>query len=285
MAGSLKIIKNRIRSIGNTKKVTRALEMISVSKLNSANNFLPALRNYYAKLDAALNSFFGNAGKLSSPFLREGNPGGKIVLCLITSDSGLCAAYNHNIIRVAEEFIGKCGKDKIQLVAVGKKGLTYFRKRDVLILDSYTELRGRYAEETAGKLASSLIEVFAAGQASQIYVAYTHYKSAMVYIPTINKLLSLDIPLVEDMPCILEPDKDRVGEELIPKYLSARTKLMLLEAFTCEHAARTIAMKTATDNAEELLEQLILKRNKIRQATITQDIMEVTSSCEALKNA
>jgi F-type H+-transporting ATPase subunit gamma len=283
MMRSLRRIKNRIRSIENTEKVTRALEMISVVKLNRIDNILYAIRPYLLKLESIVNNFINSTEQLSSPFLEERPHRQNLGLCLITSDSGLCGMYNDNIIRLAEEFIRIQGKDKIKLIAIGRKGLNYFKKRNLQILNSYIGLNGRYSDKISDEITNALTNIFLSGEVCEVYVAYTHYETALRYKPMIKKLLNIEAPGSQEIEYILEPNKERILEELLPRYISMQTRLFLLEAFSCEHAARTVAMKTATDNANELLERLILQRNKARQANITQEIMEIISSTEALK--
>jgi F-type H+-transporting ATPase subunit gamma len=283
MARSLKQIKTRIRSIQNTEKVTHAMEMISVSKLNRIDHILNAIRPYSSRLESILNNFINSIQPLSNPFLEKKITSGKTCLCLITSDMGLCGVYNNNIIRLAEEFIIKSGKENIVLVAIGRKGLNFFRKRGMRILNSYIQMNGRYSQQAFEEITNNLIDIFTSGRADEIYIAYTRYINALIQKPTIEKFLNIEITAGEEFEYILEPDKERILEELIPRYLSTKKKLFLLEAFTSEHAARTVAMKTATDNANELLDKLILQRNKLRQANITQEIMEIVASSEALR--
>ncbi len=283
MTRSLKAIKNRIRSITNTKKVTSALEMISVSKLNRTDVILYPLRAYGSRLESCLDGLVHAASGFSSPFFLKKEGDGTLAICLITSDSGLCAGYNNNIIRAAEKFIRERGREKIGLIAVGKKGLNHFKRQGVRVLEAFTDLHGRYSQATAEKLAFTLTDIFITRKVSEVYVAFTKYQSAFTHTPMINKFLNLDTGTAEGIPYLLEPDKERIQEELLPKYILTKVKLLLLEAFTSEHAARTLAMKAATENASELLDKLLLQRNKVRQANITQDIMEVVSSSEALR--
>jgi F-type H+-transporting ATPase subunit gamma len=284
MAQSLREIKNRIRGISNVNKVTHAMEMISIAKLRPVKNQFLQARQFSLKIEALLKDLLSGAKNISHPLLKERKVLNKMAICLITSDTGLCGNYNHNVIRVVEDFINKYGRDKIMLITVGKKGLTYFKKRGVDIAHSYTELHGRYSDEIAGKILDYLTELFLSGKTDEAYVAYTYFESASRHRPTIEKLLNISSPAgKEDVGYILEPDMDAILKELVPAYLLNKVKAHILSAFTAEHSARAVAMGQATKNADELLEDLTLLRNKMRQAGITREIMEIVSSAEVLR--
>lgn len=283
MIRSLKQIKNRIRSIENTKKVTGAMEMISVAKLNRIENVLYQIRPYFSRLESILHNFINSTGPYTNPFLVERSHKKKIGLCVITSDSGLCGAYNNDIIGLAEEFINERGSDRVRLIVIGKRGSNYFKKQEMDVLNSYIGLNGKYSDKIAVEIAIVLIDVFLSGEVDEVYIAYSHYKTAMVRTPVIKKILNVEMEKTSKIEYILEPDKNKILEDLLFKYIFMQIRISILEAFTSEHAARIVAMKTATDNAKELLDSLILLRNKVRQANITQEIMEIISSSEALK--
>ncbi len=283
MIQSLRQIKKRIRSVESTKKIMRAMEMVSVAKLNRIETTLDASRPYFFKLDSILKNLLTGVKAASHPLLEERAAKQKAVLCLITSDSGLCSTYNDNIIRLAEDFINKYGIGEIKLVAIGRKGFNFFKKKGLVIPHTYVGLHGRYSSEIADGIAKTLTDLFLSGEADEVYVAYTHFISALRYKPTLEKFLNIERNKDHQIEYILEPNLNRILEELIPRYISTKMKLILLEAFTSEHSARMIAMKAATDNAEELIDSLTLLRNKARQAAITKEVIEVASSAEALK--
>jgi F-type H+-transporting ATPase subunit gamma len=284
MIQSLRQIKLRIRSIENAKKVTGALEMISVSKLNSTNKMLSAQRQYFLKLKTMLNNLLASIEAPESPFLQQNAGRKKTCLCVITSDSGLCGVYNNGIIRAAEAFIHTREKGTVALVIVGRKGLNYFKNlRDVSIVKSYIGLNGRYSKDISDEITGYLSGLFLSGEVGEVYSAYAHFETALLHKPVVKKFLGLQGEGGVKSEYIFEPASGRVLEEFLPRYIALYGRFMLLEAFASEHAARTVAMKTATDNAKELLKGLTLTRNKVRQATITQDMLEIISSAEALK--
>jgi len=281
---SLRSIKNRIRAIDNTHKVTDAMERISVTKLKRVEAALLTMRPYLLQLDSLLQHFINNTEFISSPFLEERARKQRIALCVITSDSGLCGLYNNNVLRLADEFIRKHGRDRIRLVAIGRKSLSYFKRRGMGILKTYTDLHGKYQKNIADEISGYLTGIFFSKEVDEVYVAYTHYQTALILKPTIKKFLNIERNYNEkQVEYILEPAAQGILDELIPKYISMAFRFVFLEAFTSEHSARSVAMKMATDNAEELLKALVLLRNKVRQAGITQDMMEIIASSEALK--
>ena len=283
MIQSLKTIKNRIRSIENTKKVTAAMELISLAKLNRIEKNLLNFRPYVTGLGDIMHNFISGSPQARHIFLEERPALDKVCLCVITSDSGLCGAYNNNIIRLAEEFIRKQDKEKIILVCIGRKGFNHFRRQGFKVSNAYLGANGRYSEKLCLEINDKLKDIFISEEASQVYIAYTHFKTALSYEPRIEKFLGLDRLVKAQKDYIAEPDIDTILDELIPKYLYLKLKLVILESFTVEHSARIVAMKSATDNAKDLLEKLVLLRNKTRQANITQEIMEIISSSEALR--
>jgi len=283
MPQALKQIKNRIRSVESSKKVTSALEMISAVKLNSTQKTLIALRPYTRKMQTMLSNLLQTAEGISHPLLDPRKSVRKIALYVFTSDNGLCGVYNNNVIRAAENFIRDHDPAKIKLFIVGKRGFYYFKNRPWEIAQTYFGINGRFSKSFCDKLTDELTERYLSREVDEVYVAYTFCKTAAVQVPLVEKILNLTPGEGKPVDYLWEPDIVSVLSGLIPQYITMKMRLMLVESLTSEHAARTIAMKSATDNAKELLEGLVLLRNKVRQATITQEIMEVVSSAEALK--
>ena len=283
MSQSIKQIKNRIRSVENTKKVTGAMQMISVAKLNRIQDQLFVLRPYALRLGNLMHNLAGSFEENLCGYFKKGSQPAPIALCLITSDSGLCGMYNQLVMRAAQEFLEKNNPEKIKLILVGQKGLSYFRSSPAEILSSYIGLNAKFKQDFCDKITNELSHLFLSGQVSAVHLAYTCFENSLVQKPVIEQFLSIRPQETKPIEYIAEPDFKSILEDLIPRYLKIKMQLVLLESFTSEHAARTISMKTATDNARDLLEGLILFRNKVRQAAITQDILEITSSAEALR--
>lgn len=284
MLQSLKQIKNRIRSVDNTKKVTHVMEMISIAKLKAAENRLLASKAYFPKIDSLLKHLLSGADSLSHPFLVERRVKEKIALCVIASDTGLCGVYNHEVLNAAEAFISKYEREKILLITVGKKASNHFRRKGLNTTQNFLDLHGRYSDEIASKILKTLTDIFLSGKADEVYVAYMHFETFSRQRPVIEKILNIDsVQGEKKIDYIVEPDINSVLTELIPIYISNKMKSLLLNAYSSEHTQRLIAMREATNNAEDLLKDLILSRNKVRQANITREIMEIVSSAEVLR--
>lgn len=284
MTQSLRSIKLRIKGIENTKKITKAMEMVSASKLNRARKALYQSRSYFSKFDEIFNRLLASISTRPHPLLEKREEVRSIALCVITSDAGLCGNYNHNIISVAEDFINRTGRDRTKVIVVGREGYNYFRRHGRDMYGDYMELHGRYSARTAQKLLEVLTGLFLRRQADEVYIAYTHFESTLRHKGMVEKLLNVEGGLkAGGIDYIIEPDTEKVLEELIPIYTFEKLRTMFLNAFTSEHSARMIAMKTATDNADELIDNLILLRNKVRQAAITKEVLEIASTAEALK--
>ena len=287
MSESLKHIKNRIRSIESIKKITRAMEMVSLAKLRPSQNKLESGRRYLEKIKQLLSSTLANVPGADNPFLISSESGRKIALCVISSDTGLCGTYNNNLFRKAEEFIKENSGSKISLAVIGRKGFNYFRRRGYELSLAYHEPRGNYTGAMLEKIVSDLNHLFLSAGASRIYLAYTRFESSSRQKPVIDEFLPLSAAVARRASTtkeyLIEPDAQTVLNELIPVYIVNKMRTAILEAKTSEHASRVISMAKATDNAKELLEDLILLRNKVRQSGITKEILEIISSAEALK--
>ena len=284
MIQSLRQIKRRIRSIENTEKLTHAMELIAVAKLRPLQERLGFRTEYFSKVNEMLQHFLASFSNVDHPFLKEREPKRKISLCVLTSDTGLCGSHNYDIIRAAEKFISEQKGIEIRLVTVGKKGYIHFKKKGLKITDACIETHGHYSQGESDKLSQRLIDLFLGGEADEVHVAYTRFVSASRRRPTIEKILNLSVPATTDLTqYLIEPDIGTLVNDFIPFYILSKMRFIMLNALVCEHSARGMAMEEATDNAEEMLEELILSRNKVRQANITREIIEIISSADALK--
>jgi len=284
MTQDISTVKARMRSVKNIRKITRAMEMVSMVKLNRVRSSLFSMRNYFGKIGSILNDFLAHTGYVSHPFLEEREKSGKVGLCIITSDTGLCSVYNDAVIKASEVFIEKFRKENVRLVTVGKEGHEYFKRHGLSIKASYLDLHGRYSPKLSCEIVKNLTGLFLGHEVDEVYLAYTHFESTLHHKPRVEKFVNIKFTAGDYKDyLILEPDINGVADALIPKYLCEKLNLALLEALTSEHAARMFAMKTATDNADDLMDELTLLRNKARQAAITKEVIEIASGAEAMK--
>ena len=283
MPQSLKVIKNRIKSVGNTQKVTNAMQMVSVAKLNHVAKVLYAIRPYTLKLEGLLDKLSSFEHKSGHPLLEKRVTVKRKALCVITSDNGLCGFYNTGVLRIAEEFLSRNKKEGIIVIAVGKRGYNFFKSRGVKVDNVYLGLNGRYNREVSDKISQELINFFLNKDVDEVWCAHTHFETAIVQRPTLEKILPVEPKKVMKEEYIVEPNASLLLNELIFESIVMKMRRIIIEGFTAEHASRVVAMKSATDSARDLLSSLTLIRNKIRQTAITQEIMEIVSSVEALK--
>lgn len=281
--GSLRQIKRRMRSVDSTKKVTHVMEMISASKLKNIAKTLSNSRLYLEGLESVLSNLLTTPLDLLHPLLENRKYKKRFALCIVTSDTGLCSSYNHNVVNIADSFIKEHGNENVKIIAVGIKGFNYFKKKGLSIAHVYSDLRGRYSNETSAEILKNLTDIFLSKEADEVFVAYTKFHSSTRHTAVLEKLLNVEPPKTKSTEYLLEPDINAILERLISEYLTNKMKIILLNSFTSEHSARLTAMSKATNNAEELFDALVVLRNKVRQANITNELLEVISSAEALK--
>ena len=283
MPQSLKQIKSRIRGVGNTMKVTNAMQMISVTKLNRIDKMLYQLRLYYNGLERLMHNLTNCLEDIKHPCFQEPQKKEKFLLCVITSDGGLCGLYNQNVLREAEKFIARVGAEKVSLIIVGRRAVNYFKNRKIKVLHTYAGLHGGYGHLISDEIAGILTKLFLTKKADEVYVAYTYFKTGVIQNAIVEKFLNLRSEQRTKINYIFEEDLNVIVDQVVLRFLITRMRFIFLQAITSEHAARSIAMKSATDNAKELLDGLVMIRNKIRQANITQEMLEIISSAQALK--
>jgi F-type H+-transporting ATPase subunit gamma len=283
MIETLRQIRSRIKGAENIKKITRAMEMVSAAKLSRAKKTFYAYRPYFQNLESVLKDLIANIDPRLHPLLKNRESKKSVALCVIASDTGLCGNYNHNVLRFAEEFLKKYGNSATSIVPIGKEAFSYFSRQGFSIKNAYMGSFGRYSQETCDAVTKNLIDMFLTGRADDIYVAHTRFSSSLKHAPVAEKFLNVSFDGGREKRYILEPDATAILNELVPKYLFTKMRVTMLDAFTSEHTSRMFAMKTATDNAVEMIDALTLARNKARQFAITKEVLEIAMSAEALK--
>jgi F-type H+-transporting ATPase subunit gamma len=283
MSQQLRQLKSRIRSIEGTWKVTRAMEMVSMAKYKSIETPLHMARAYFESLESILNNLLSVEAGAANEYLKPRQEGA-IGIVVITSDTGLSGTYTAEILRQADKFMEAHPGRTFRLYVYGRKGASYFRRNGHEVHKFVPGVHGRLAPAFHKTLFDAVMADYDNKELSEVHVCYSVFKNMMKHIPSTAKLLNVDHKLVKGSgDFIVESGSRGILSDILPMYLSNKLRLMMLEAFTCEHAARMVAMKSAKDNAKELMGDLILLRNKIRQATITKEVIEIISSAEALK--
>jgi F-type H+-transporting ATPase subunit gamma len=281
---SLKAIRKRIVSVRNTQQVTKAMKMVSAAKLRRAQTAAEAAREYSNKLTDLLQGLAAGEAARAHPFMRSHGTGAPLLI-LITADKGLCGAYNANVLRMASSFVAAHAPDTA-LATVGRRGRDFFRRRGGTIVLEHVQVPPSI--DLAREIARAAGERFLRGEASEVHVVYTRFRSAISQVATLSKLLPLtqEEPIQASEPVreyLYEPDAESILGSLLPRYVETRIYAAMLESAASEHGARMTAMDNATRNASEMIERLTLAMNRARQAGITTELMEIVSGAEALK--
>ena len=296
---NLKEIRTRIESVSSTKQITSAMKMVSAAKLRRAQDAIIRLRPYADKLQMILESV-SDSLKDDEDFIyaKEGKEVNKVLLVVITSNRGLCGAFNANVLKKSisvahENYRSQLLKNNVDFYVMGKKADEYLRKRKYKIVKTRNDIFDHLTFKNASQIAAGIMDQFAAGDYDRIHLIYNQFKNAAVQILTEEQFLPVKITEKRDdegnilksfTDYIFEPTKKEMVKELIPKSLKIQFYKALLDSFAAEHGARMTAMHKATDNAKDLLKSLRLSYNKARQAAITNEILEIVGGAEALKN-
>jgi F-type H+-transporting ATPase subunit gamma len=283
---SLIDIRRRIRSVKNTQQITRAMKMVSAAKLRRAQDRVVAARPYGAMLHRVLSNVAaaaaGNEEIGNSPLLRQ-RPEGRIQLVLFTSDRGLAGAFNGNLLKAAQRFIADHPKASIELELIGRKGRDFFRRRSYPISGDHVGLLNKPAYTDAQAIAHKIIQRFERDEIDSVYMIYNEFKSVIAQNLSVNKILPVTAPEGEPVDYIFVQPVEEMMASLLPKYVEVQVYTAMLETAAAEHAARMTAMDAATSNAAEVIENLTLYMNRVRQASITREIIEVVSGASALE--
>jgi F-type H+-transporting ATPase subunit gamma len=305
MAATLRELRGRIRSAGSIKKITKAQEMIATSRIGKAQARLESARPYAFQITAMLLTLSAEAA-LDHPLLVERPEPKRAGVLVVSSDRGLCGAYNSSIFRRSEELFSLLreeGKAPV-LYTVGRKAQNYFRFRNWDITESWTGFSEQPQYENAAEIGSTLVDTFMKGAGDdandqqseddqgvdELHIIYSEFKSMMSQTAVAHRIAPLVVEYVEEEQELhtlysFEPDATTLFDALLPRYLTTRVYAALLEGAASELASRQRAMKSATDNADDLIKELTLMANRERQAQITQEISEIVGGANALADA
>jgi F-type H+-transporting ATPase subunit gamma len=307
MAATLRELRGRIRSAGSIKKITKAQEMIATSRISKAQARVQAARPYSNEITNMLTELAG-ASALDHPLLVERESPKRAGVLVVSSDRGLCGAYNANVLRRSEELFSLLREEGKQPViyAVGRKALGYYNFRERSVAESWTGIADRPTYEQAREIADTLVTAFLSGiddddddagedgvlGVDELHIVFTEFKSMLSQSTVALRIAPMVIEYVgeqeSDGPQTLfsfEPNAEALFDALLPRYVATRVYSALLEASASESASRRRAMKSATDNADDLIKALTLEANRERQAQITQEISEIVGGANALADA
>jgi F-type H+-transporting ATPase subunit gamma len=284
---SLIDLRRRIRAVKSTQQITKAMKMIAASRLRRAQDRVVSARPFAQRMLKVLNGLVSRVDQEMHPLLRTtAPPGSRPLLIVITADRGLCGSFNSNIIKAAGQFIVKEGKDHaIALGLIGRKGRDFFRRRGFDVRYEAAGIFQRLSFADAKALADSAIDEFTSGRASSVYLVYNEFKSVISQRIVVERLLP--IPRLEGEEAasttdyLYEPSPEEIFKDLLPRHVQVQVYRALLESNAAFFAAQMTAMDAATRNSAEMLDNLTLYMNKVRQAAITREIIEVVSGAAA----
>lgn len=281
-------LKGRIRSVQNNRKITRTMEMVSTSKLKRAQDRVAAARPYAEALAGVIGRLLTPELAARYPLLRQPERVRRAAVLMVTSNRGLAGAFNANLIRETRGLLARLRAEgaEAELHAVGKKGISFFRFQGEPLATAASDVGDRPSAADAERLVDGLMQRFVAGELDAVYVVYAKFNSALSTPPTIMPLLPVVAPqgaAPSETEYLLEPGADEILGRILPLYVRNSVYRALVETSAAEHGARRTAMKNATDNAGEILEDLTRTYNRIRQAAITQEIAEIVGGAAALE--
>ncbi len=299
---SLQSLRRKITSVKNTQKITKAMKMVAAAKLKRAQNRILSSRPYAHKLRDVVSHLAERTSRTSHPLLRK-REGNTTELLVITSDRGLCGAFNANILRRASEFLAghRARGEQVAVAVAGRKGVDFFRRREWPVRREWPGIFDRLSFEHALEMGEDIVRQYHDGAFDRLYVVYNEFKSVMQQQVTVEQLLPIEIlrdngegaddepspaPSLEqgaDGAYLFEPEEQALLAALLPKHFQVQAFRVLLESAAAEQAARMTAMDGATRNAGELIQKVTLFYNKTRQTAITKELMDIVGGAEALQ--
>lgn len=296
MAGGLKEVRERIKSVINTQQITKAMKMVSAAKLRKAQNAIVQVRPYAERLNRMLSNILSNLDGDASTSFGKARDVKSTLIVVVTSNRGLCGAFNSNICKEAaaliEEKYGQQRRDsKLSILFIGKKGFSWFKRRypDAQLISDYISVYDNPEYESVSQVSSMLMGEFSSGKYDAIELVYGRFKNAATTFPTAEQWLpvpKMEVPAgtkAKKADYIFEPEQQQLLEDLVPSILQLTFHKSVLDTQASEHGARMTAMDKATENAEELLNGLKINYNKARQEAITTELGEIVSGAAALE--
>jgi F-type H+-transporting ATPase subunit gamma len=282
---SLIDIRRRIRSVKNTQQITKAMKMVSAAKLRRAQDRVIAARPYAATLRKVISNVAAAAAgddRVSSNLLLAQRPEKRVLLALVSGDKGLAGAFNSNLIKAAVRFPAEHNGAEMTFELVGRKGRDFFRKRNAKISGDQIGLAAKPSYQETAAIARRAMQLFSDGEVDAVYLLFNEFKSVMTQRVTLSRILPVEVQAEQAaVDYIFEQPPGEMLESLLPRYVEMEFYRALLESSAAEHAARMTAMDAATNNAADVIDSLTLNMNRVRQASITKEIIEVVSGAAA----
>lgn len=280
---SMRDIKRRKGSIQSTQQITKAMKLVSTVKLQRAKAHAEQSKAYFNCMYETVKSMLAKTGNINHPYLKSGKSTKKAVI-IITSNRGLAGGYNSNVIKLITR--GDFNRDDLEIYAVGKKGKDTLERGGYSIREDFSDMIEEPAFPDAMKICSQVLDSFAKGEIGEIYLAYTAFKNTVTHIPTLLKLLPVEVEERTDKAgqalMNFEPEDEEALEMIIPKYITSLIYGGMVEAVASENGARMQAMDSATSNAEDMISKLTLQYNRARQSSITQELTEIVAGAGAI---
>jgi F-type H+-transporting ATPase subunit gamma len=277
-------IRRRIRSVKNTQQLTKAMKTVSAAKLRRAQERVFSARPYAEQLKRVLGDLTVRIENVFHPLL-EVRPEERILLVVVTADRGLCGAFNANILRAATAFLRDHTPQKVTLATVGRKGRDFFRRRGIPIRSEFVNIFSKLDYGHARDISETIVQLYSEAEIDAVYIVYNEFKSVIQQRIVVEKVLPLsrvDLqPAAAQLDYIFEQPPQEIFNRLLPRYVEVQIYRALLESAAAEHGARMASMDTASRNAGEMIDMLTLNMNRIRQAAITKEIIEVVSGAGA----
>ncbi len=291
MAGQLKEVRNRIKSVQSTQQITKAMKMVSAAKLRRAQDAIIQMRPYARKLQEMLSNIVSNTQMEGGNSLATVRPVEKVLLIVITSDRGLAGAYNSNVIKLAkqamrEKYAAQHAKGNVTIWSIGKKGFEHFQKNNFKVTDTYKDIFLHLSFDAVQQAAQAAVKAYQNKEFDAVEVVYSEFKNAATQRFVTEQFLPIPSSASKGAAkadFIFDPNKEELIAELMPKILNTQLYKAVLDANASEHGARMTAMDKASENANELLKNLKISYNRARQAAITTELTEIVSGAAALQ--
>ena len=286
---SLIDLRRRIRSVKNTQQITKAMKMVSAAKLRRAQEKVLAARPYSSVLREMMASILGNEPEdspaLAHPLLARRKED-RILVLLLSGDKGLCGAFNSNVIRRSQQFLAERSSAEFEMELIGRKGRDFYRRRNVSIAGEWINIFNNIDFPTCRKISDNVISRFTRREVDAVYLIFNEFKSVMRQTLIVDRLLPVQVDTAEgggSFEYLYEQPAPEIFRTLLPRYVDVAVYQAMIESAAAEHAARMTAMDAATRNAEEMIDKLTLHMNRVRQASITNEIIEVVSGAAGLE--